>query len=670
MKRLMPFLILIIIALLFVGFTFAPSEIREAVMSKIPLIKSFTKTTTYMRTVKVTETSVLKMKTAQYDIDFFVELESAEGKYIALYPYRVVAGIDLKDVETVQLENDTVEIQLPEPKLLFSGMSNSSDSLILRDSLKTTTSYESYFKPIKIALEEKAIDLALENGLLERCLDNALKTYEQFSKRTDSKIVAKPYVKKESVISYSASNVPASFKFAKDTFSLKAEKMPSRDDSLIYENDKPEIRFGSYSVLPTSMTYSDYKHDRKASLKDDNVMMQCSNPFENDTKKAFFFADKDGYNSCRIMTKNGNDFYLQILNKNAEEKKADLSSDLVYCGLCFESSDSVFNGYSEYQRYAMNYDAMRNSFLNKSYAAVEQISGLVINDFGISSDVEKLKSLNALLYRRQFVPVTNDESFNKQLEIAWVLLTNKLNQFDAAARKKLIDRFATDTTTRLALEVSFLEHKDELSLTEQELNTYIDDVVQTGEVITKNLYEILSPKEWRNYIVSIIKNKVDVSELYEYEDSIFLLCDESAVNLYNQKRKGPVWLKNRAVERLPVENSNLLNDNMGNIFLVFREQGFWVEYTVLVFKPLNLIVFNDFTSLVFTDDGVDIPYENIIITDGILQLGDFSYSNRITTSILSEFQKVFSNKDYYALNVSENFVSNLRNQIIEEMKRP
>ena len=187
-KKLIPLFLIIFTFAIIIAFCFAPVSFREAIFSKIPLIKKIVNVTFQSSTNIISESSVLKLKTAQFDLDFLMELENQEGKFIALYPYRVVAGVDLTKQKIEKKENNSVYIKLKSPQIIFSGMSNSKDALVVYDTLKNSANdYDAYFKSAKIAFEKKVKDLAFENNIIEKCQDNAKKVLQNlYSAYTDN----------------------------------------------------------------------------------------------------------------------------------------------------------------------------------------------------------------------------------------------------------------------------------------------------------------------------------------------------------------------------------------------------------------------------------------------------------------------------------------------------
>ena len=154
MKKLAGFILtlgicIVIGAALFFTFTRLSSSTRDLILSKIPFFGKKQHITFSTKTTVLDTKNLLTLKTASFDIDFLVHLENDKGRFIALYPYQVTAGIDLRSAE-IKTDKEGVYASLEAPQILSSSSSDVSNVLVLRDSLPDAfLDYDAYFGSVK-----------------------------------------------------------------------------------------------------------------------------------------------------------------------------------------------------------------------------------------------------------------------------------------------------------------------------------------------------------------------------------------------------------------------------------------------------------------------------------------------------------------------------------------
>jgi hypothetical protein len=516
---------------------------------------------------------------------------------------------------------------------------------------------------VKQALEQKACDLALENGLFEKCIKQALELYERFG----YSVKINEFQSKSK--QFSAARLPVSFNFAGSTrLSLVPEVFPARDDSVICINGNRSVLFGALDSSDNSVSFNDFVKKQKSFLKDDTAFLQISHPFENDMKRSVFFADRYGYGTCRTFFKNGDNFYLTSEKESAQKRRDEISWVLIYSGLnmnlCAEEENKL-EAEKFYRKFIKEYDSACYSFKQKTYNHTEQILKQIKADFGFNEDCEKLFSLNSLLYRNEYVPVENDSAFNRLLEIAFVLKSNKYNQFNFEARKKLIQKFNSDEITRLTLKQVFLQHAGELDLTDEEIISYTDDLIQTASIVSKSLFLYLDEQKRNEYIKNIILKKTDSTEM-KFSNFSFLFADDISQkkdinSIFNTLQK-EMNRKFNSPDTIVPENYVVL--------LYTEKKVFGSRTSAIVFFPEYLTVFENVTASFSSSSKSDVWYKDIKLANNKLTLGKTTFYKHPAEQVFKELNKAFSDENYYAFEVSVNFINKMSQMLIEKMMRP
>lgn len=697
MKKCLPIIIFCFTLILIVLFSLAPENFRNKVFSGLPFIKNFTKIN-YNSSIKLynTDNSTLKIKTAQFDIDFLVDIQDKNKSYVALYPFTVVCSIDLDKIQQKLVDNN-LTIVLPQPRIDSSITSNQSQVTIIRDNLELMSKdYDTYVNCIKIALEDFATDLAIKNGIIEQCLENAKKILTQKYFSPDNyKLVIETEPNKYNYINYSSKILNGSFSFPENSsFSTKKDAANLRDDFIIFHDDVPVLCFGANNKIDKSLNVSNFIQNITKNLKTDQLLMQISYPFENKNIKTLFLADKNGYNQCKIVSVFGEDYYLQNIIQNPIQSMEN-SAKLIYCGLNFNyfyDDDKLKSfEYKDYQRFVLYYQSALESLKQSHYAAVDSVLKLIQKNYSYDANIEKLNALNTLLFKNQLQLVSSEvkdfDIFNKKLKIAQVLLAKKIQNFEYEERQKLLSEFVTDEDVRLALKSSFLQNSDNLNIGQEEFEEYTEDIVQTGKVISKELFKVLPTKKMQEYLKNILINKLNIQDKKEYpkvisvDKTMYVLCDKSSYDFFTEKNHGHQWFNARLNKRgkeikdlqsnQTNQNVNLLDDK---VVLVYREEGFFVEYTALIFNEHSFNVFNNFSSIIVNNKGINVPYESIKFyheqNQQIVQLGKFQYKNPIIMDVLVELQKAFEVENYYGQNLYQNLIFSLKEEVELQLSRP
>jgi hypothetical protein len=118
---------------------------------------------------------VAKLRTAYMAIDYLISATDSDGnRYISIIPYEVAAGFDLENHNPDTTPGD--QLQLPAPTILSVDSGQQTASGVIRDTIKDMN-YDTYIKPLRVAMELHAEDAAIDSGLLNEASDNFKQWY-------------------------------------------------------------------------------------------------------------------------------------------------------------------------------------------------------------------------------------------------------------------------------------------------------------------------------------------------------------------------------------------------------------------------------------------------------------------------------------------------------------
>jgi len=164
---------------LIIGYFLTPAGYRGQVFARLvqnTFLANFV-TTDYNTDLSITAVrDVGKLRTAYMAIDYLISATDSDGnRYISIIPYEVAAGFDLENLDPDTTAQD--RLQLPAPAILSVDSGQQSASGVIRDSIEDMN-YDTYIKPLRVAMELHAEDAAIDSGLLNEASDNFEQWYE------------------------------------------------------------------------------------------------------------------------------------------------------------------------------------------------------------------------------------------------------------------------------------------------------------------------------------------------------------------------------------------------------------------------------------------------------------------------------------------------------------
>ncbi len=697
MKRFTGFLITLAVCIaaggiFFFAFTRLSNSTRELLLSKIPFFGKKQLVSFSTRTGVLESNGLLSLKTASFDIDFLVHLEHEQGRFIALYPYQVTAGIDLQNTE-IYADDNVLHITMNAPQILSSSSSDSSKVLVLRDSLPETFSdYETYFKPVKKAFEQKAFDEAIQHGILEKSSAHAQRFLTSLFSQNTLTFDYKNPSELTSITRIDSPSLPVYFtmsnawKSGDTVWSVFKPLHLSRDELYIsftgeeeseygrssdsFMTFLPKIRFGRVSTN-SDETFTSMTESVKKAAGDNEITALFSNPLQSSDSKTVLIADERGYYRSITAFKDGLVSYLETSNVSAQMHIQDYSPLLFYTSMSI-NFDSTSQSREKKQlnaqsaAYVSLYDKSRTALEKKNFAAVNQYTSVLQTQETKDPDIKMLMSLNDFLYKNILNPtgLQGYETFDDQISAAHVIKTNAIGKLTKENRQKLIGTYLYEKRLKEYFEAYFLKYRTELNLSEEEILLYTDDLIMSGAVITRELFSSLSEERRKRYLENIMLFNADKDSIRIENDGgvSYILCGTAYEKVYAHKNKGPSYIQKQLARTSPVIHPDVI--------LIFPEKKLFTEFSAIAFEKNNVVLFNNITSVLFVNEHLRLPYELVSFYGDNFKIGSFVYTDPLVRSVLYQLNQVYVKEESYALDISGDLSSQLIKTICSIMARP
>ena len=191
------------------------SAVWNIVLSKIPIVKSFHETTTSTGLYGISQQDKQELRTASYNVDFIASFTGEGTKYIAIYPYLIEAGVDLGKA-TQEVVNGQTVVTLPNAQISVARINEKNQVQVIRET-GNKLDYNTHIKPLKMAFEKSAKDLALNAGILEEANKKAEK-YLQDLFKGQSYVFQKEAAEYETLRNVSTEYIPLTFNYSPNNF--------------------------------------------------------------------------------------------------------------------------------------------------------------------------------------------------------------------------------------------------------------------------------------------------------------------------------------------------------------------------------------------------------------------------------------------------------------------
>ena len=645
-------------------------------------IEHFSKTKTRI----IQEQEVLSLQTASFNIDFLLRLETEDGYYVGIYPYEVVLGIDLSKINTNSENN--LSYKLPMPEIVYAEIADNDSILEIKNSIKENVSYNTIISPIKKAFEQKAIDEAIQNDYFLNTFFSRIKNAIQELETNEIVFENEDEIKtalKESMRKIKAPHLPAEF-LLNNSFLRELEinenfTNEAFDFSSLYKRDDLQIaalRFGlikNFAKLP-SMSYTSFRN-KNLLKKNTRLIASWHNPLDENNIKTFLFADENGYEKAISIFQDGSISYLEPSGMNIDEKNAFYAYPLAYTAI--STQYKAFNPiekkvFQDYGEFIALYDRAIQYLEEEKYTRLELEMRQIENyEHDEKEGIQLLKSLfdAAVFYRYSPSPYAGYENFNALLFLQSHL--TKLEHFNTEENRKdalfeltKISRNLKDDFNLQSLKALFLKNKTKLKLKDYEIQEYENDIIESGLLVSKELFSSLDTKGRTKYLINIFteeaKKRNESVCIEEINHSQFLFLDDSYDELFI-KKTNKIFDIHERIEKMLLTKPSL-------IILFPQKKTFSTQYHCLIFESEKLIYFENILGFFHSHQAKQIDFEKIALSSRAFRLGSNTFENDIIASVLQTIHNAYYFDQIYHIELDKNIRSQLIDFVKIKMDRP
>ena len=604
---------------------------------------------------------------------------------MAIYPYVVEAGIDLRTAESHTSEKQTT-INLPSPQVTLVDLDEKRGVSVIRDAKIPAE----LVNMMKKTFEKRATDLAYEAGIIETAKKNAEKYFTNLLPK--DKLVFNFANALDVFDSVASNKTPIKFVYRKGaldkvaTFTQRHRKIQP-DESKVYFN--PADMFLKTKDGKNINLF--YNFEDKSTISTTN---QLVNTFANtglsgtyyvkfydcqqsEPKKIFAQLMSD-INSYEIWFTVGNKQYT-FCNEGVQiEGQAfyDISGDLLYLAMCSQKQDLNNPMYEEYLR---SYDAIRNDIsrgvLGSARFKFDNLKGIKAKngESELNYAEKDLNSLIAFLAQNQCVP-TGFDLFDNMLKAAYVFSNNLTKEMTPEFQQMFLANYQNFGIGPRDLNyiIEYFYNLPQTSRADKDM--YRKLLVENG-YYNDEIYNSLPADGFCNYLVNILKSYDDEIQVQDYRyDNPMIVGHPDILSKTNYSRDNVMDF---------LQRYDLLLDD-GLVVWCVRPNGISPDLPIFDFKDYPLILFGKYAAAVIPDfTSSDLKfhvahYEDIkvAITDGSDYNGTYQfniggYKNK-GKAICLTLKEIKERKDKYSPTKkwSENLALELRWKIESYCNRP
>lgn len=555
------------------------SAVWDIFLSKIPIVRSFHETTTSTGLYGISQKDKQELRTTSYNIDFIASFTGSDTKYIAIYPYLIEAGVDLGKA-TQEVVNGQTVVTLPNAQITVAKINEENQVQVIREK-GNKLDYNTHIKPLKMAFEKSAKDLALQAGILEEANKKAEKYLGELFKGQN-------YVFQKEDAEYETLR-KVSTEYASLTFNCSPSNFEKGDlyGSPIWERDflqltSPNYNIG-YSGSIGKMEYKEleesiggwfdtYNYYCQKQNQGSPIILKLLNPLDMKYTRTYFNAT-DGYNTGFVRSKEH--LYYMISNaKDAETQSQQNAPEMLYLSMMLSSNE--YGVYEEYNDWNWNYTKCLQSVRDKKYHETLSLLSKMENTRKYcakrdSVDASQtygefwMQSLAQIMTNKKYT-VQNDDSWVKQrLDLLYYLKSGRYKQLDDEEQNRILAGDIGNEDFKLKLkELFYLLPKTSLSQREQ----YAEDLINAAQSYNYIIANTLKGKDFSKYMATVMYRYDDE---YKYTGQIAGLTVLGHEENLNDKMFGDYY----GVKEI-LKQYKLLDEKNGQVALLFKtEKGFF-----------------------------------------------------------------------------------------------
>ncbi|MBR4326322.1 MAG: DUF4230 domain-containing protein [Bacteroidales bacterium] len=669
-------------------------SVMSVLLSRIPGINQFVESDYETGIYGIIQNDRAEMRSAVYNVDFLMSiyvsptseearsyLDKEAKQYLAIYPYVVEAGIDLKEAKSETAGNQVV-VDLPSPKVTLTDLDEKRGVTVIRDA----DVKPELVNMMKKTFEKRATDLAYEAGIIETAKKNAEKYFTNL--------------------------------FPKDTFKFKFADTPNLFDSVA--SNKTPIKFVYRNGALDKVAMFTQRH-RKQQLDESKVYFNPADMFlkTNDGSSIglyYNFFDKRTISETSENVKNYADIWLNSYwvkfydCQSSEPKKIvaniymnslsiyftvngkqycfqpeyriesgqsiygqslyDVCGDLLYLAMSSVQQDLCNPMYEEYLR---TYDDVISCIERDAVGSAKQKFKTLMElkrqngDTKLNYAERDLHSLIVFMSDNDYIS-TEYDFFDNLLYSAYLFKNN-----DTEAMNHEFQQMFLENCGNFGIPVDDKNYIKEFFYnlpitTLQDKETYRKELINDG-YYNDEIYKSLSATEFCEYLVKILKKYSPSIKVQDDRIDQLTIVGDFSNDKYNRKR-----IENILKEKLISYDK----DNGVVVWCVSPDGKFFKDYAMVVFKKNWVYVLeeNEYSETSVVSYFVpkkyySSPYYQVQVNpkSGYFKISNYSNFNNAISSTLNEIQQ--RREGYYPqTHWRDKLAANLSFGIVIYCKRP
>lgn len=471
--------------------------------SKVPLLNQFVETSSPTSIYNISVIDKQELRTASYNVDFFVSFKQGDDKHIAIYPFIVEAGIDLESKRISEYDSLTV-VTLPNAEISVADITD--DGINVVRSSKNID-YNTHIKPIRMALEMRAKDLAIEHGLLSKANKVAEDYLTNLFNKSPLYVFQKEAAPHDTTTTINAALLPIEFNYRernleKGYLKFKTDSLYKRDN---LEFTSHESRFGF--IAKESRGFSNLETEMKAS---DDIICKYVDPIDPRFTRLYFDASDD-YRKIYIVT-HDESYYLESLHQGSEVQRQIIAPDMLYLAMGVKhTGDEIDESYKDWlDAYNQTYNYLTDTTTQYYPAEVELGKMEVLRDSQnckISSEELLMKSFTHSYIEQEEEPIKVDNEIVDNVQgVIYILRNDKKQKMtpDFQAMVLGLDNEILNDDQKRKMKQIFYVLPDSITRL-QDREKYKDDLISNSPDYNRALGDILRGKDFCEYLYSLLK---------------------------------------------------------------------------------------------------------------------------------------------------------------------
>lgn len=591
--------VLLIATIIFYASALNPSQqqiIKETLLSKIPFINQFFTTQTQTKMFNVQFKDVTLLKTEVFSVDYLIDLSLKTNKgetlrYLALYPFVVESVLDLQNPNT-SIKDKKRYINYPSPKIQQATQDNKRDNIILRGSLNV--SWESYLKPIKIALTKKAEIEALHSGILTKAQE---RSQQELQKLVDEDTIVNVDKAENNIQKITPPHLGiTSYVQKNENIHIKPAK--NRFDAILFKDDQfiGGVKFSKYNQIDKfdesntlQFNFFDTNHPN---IKQTRVL------FYNDESidaEIIYQGKQYAYTNSRYSTKS------QSLHKNIKHNLIELALNTVpehrdgeaeYCDYRENVINAVYSLINNKINLAKDYINKANAYSKDMFTSIllNETYELITNDkpIQINKPLNLITTFMNGIYDQKYSNQITDDLVSKLL-VEFPNITEQINYLIALKGENLVNAKTAvyNARNRLAESSSIIDKQTFLNF----------NIEQRANYILNNISKFR--KDFSTQNKKLLKEAYPQHDLYtidSFTKAPYCLFAKDFIESYIYKKK---WTEQDILNRAYAHNL----PKSVSVIIFLKIPGIWDKYSVIGFDKDRWYVIPDFEEDLKDKDG-------------------------------------------------------------------